>query len=82
MCEEALKCEGSATSSQRVRDTHDDCATILRGILSHTNFVHVQNFRDSFAPLGDTYGLATVSRLHCDPFAMPVASCRKTVAVQ
>ena len=29
-------------------------ATILRGILSHKIFEHVQNFRDYFAPLGDT----------------------------
>ena len=47
------KCEGSATSSRRVRDTRDDFATILRGILSHKIFEHVQNFRDYFAPLGD-----------------------------
>ena len=49
-----LNCEGSATSSRRVRDTRDDFATILRGILSHRIFEHVQNFRDYFAPLGDT----------------------------
>ena len=42
------------TSSRRVRDTRDDFATILRGILSHEIFEHVQNFRDYFAPLGDT----------------------------
>ena len=46
-------CEGSATSSRRFRDTRDDFATILRGILSHKIFEHVQNFRDYFAPLGD-----------------------------
>ena len=28
--------------------------TILQGILSHKIFEHVQNFRDFFAPLGDT----------------------------
>ena len=77
-----LNCEGSATSSRRVRDTRDDFATILRGILSHKIFEHVQNFRDYFAPLGDNESLATVSRLLCDPLAMFVASCRKTVAVQ
>ena len=49
-----LNCEGSATSSRRFRDTRDDFATILRGILSHKIFEHVQNFRDYFAPLGDT----------------------------
>ena len=49
-----LNCERSATSSQRVRDTRDDFATILRGILSHKIFEHVQNFRDYFAPLCDT----------------------------
>ena len=49
-----LNCEGSATSSRRVRDTRDDFATILRGILSHKIFEHVQNFRDYFEPLGDT----------------------------
>ena len=48
-----LNCEGSATSSRRFRDTRDDFATILRGILSHKIFEHVQNFRDYFAPLGD-----------------------------
>ena len=47
-------CEGSATSSRRFQDTRDDIATILRGILSHKIFEHVQNFRDYFAPLGDT----------------------------
>ena len=31
----------------------DDFAIILRGILSHKIFEHVQNFRDYFAPLGD-----------------------------
>ena len=49
-----LNCEGSATNSRWVRDTRDDFATILRGILSHKIFEHVQNFRDYFAPLGDT----------------------------
>ena len=49
-----LNCEGSATSSRRSRDIRDDFATILRGILSHKIFEHVQNFRDYFAPLGDT----------------------------
>ena len=29
-------------------------ATILRGILSHKIFEHVQNFHDYFASLGDT----------------------------
>ena len=29
-------------------------ATVWRGILSHKIFEHVQNFRDYFAPLGDT----------------------------
>ena len=32
----------------------NDFATNLRGILSHIIFEHVQNFRDYFAPLGDT----------------------------
>ena len=50
----ATNCEGLATSSRRVRDTRDYFATILRGILSHKIFEHVQNFRDYFAPLGDT----------------------------
>ena len=84
-----LNCEGSATSSRRVRDTRDDLATIMRGILSHKIFEHVQNFHDYFAPLGDTMymrgnyeSLATVSRLFYDPLAMSAASCRKTVAVQ
>ena len=49
-----LNCEGSATSLRRVRDTCDDFATILRGILSHKIFEHVQNFRNYFGPLGDT----------------------------
>ena len=49
-----LNCEGSATSSRRFWDTRDDFATILRGILLHKIFEHVQNFRDYFAPLGDT----------------------------
>ena len=41
-------------SSRRVRDSRDDFETILQGILSHKTFEHVQNFRDYFAPLGDT----------------------------
>ena len=68
-----------------VRDTRDDFATILRGILSHKIFEHVQNFRDYFAPLGDTCEEITNHwRLFQDCFtlAMSVASCRKTVAVQ
>ena len=44
----------SATSSWRVRDIRDDFATILRGILSHKMFEHIQNLCDYFAPLGDT----------------------------
>ena len=43
-----------ATGLLQVRDTRDDFATILQGILSHKIFEHVQNFRDYFAPLGDT----------------------------
>ena len=39
-----LNCEELATSSRRVRDIRDDFATILRGILSHTIFEHVQIF--------------------------------------
>ena len=54
ICRVQNDCEGSAISSRRVRDTRDDFATILRGILSHKIFEHVQNFRDYFAPLGDT----------------------------
>ena len=50
----ATKLRGVATSSRRFRDTRDDFAIILRGILSHKIFEHVQNFRDYFAPLGDT----------------------------
>ena len=42
---------------RQVRDRFETPAmtlTILRGILSHKIFEHVQNFRDYFAPLGDT----------------------------
>ena len=64
-----LNCEGSATSSRRVRDTRDDLATILRGILSHKIFEHVQNFRDFFAPLGDICeGITNHWRLFQDCF--------------
>ena len=48
-----LNCDGSANGSRRVRDTCDDFAIVLRGVLSHKNFGHVQNFlqtvRDQFA---------------------------------
>ena len=54
-----LNCEESATSSRWVLDTRDHYATILRGILSHKIFEHVQNFRDYFAPLGDTCEVIT-----------------------
>ena len=51
-------CDLIARGSRRVRDTRDDFAIILQGILSHKifehDFEHVQNFRDYFAPLGDT----------------------------
>ena len=47
-------CDEIARGRRQVRDTHDDFATILWGILSHKNFEHVQNFRDYFAPFGDT----------------------------
>ena len=82
-----LNCEGSATGSRRFRDTRDDFETILRGILSHKIFDHVQTFCDYFAPLGDTCEEITshwrlFPRLLCDPLAISVASCRKTVAVQ
>ena len=50
----ATKLRVSATNSRKVLDTRDDFATILRGILSHKFFGYVQNFRDYFAPLGDT----------------------------
>ena len=43
-------------------------------------FEHVQNFRDYFAPLGDTCEKITNHwRLLCDPLAMSVASCRSPV---
>ena len=56
-----LNCDGSANGSRRVRDTCDDFAIVLRGVLSHKNFGHVQNFRKPFA---------TSSRLlrgYCEP---------------
>ena len=43
-----------ATKLRGVGDKFETPATILRGILSHKIFEHVQNFRDYFAPLGDT----------------------------
>ena len=64
-----LNCEGSATSSRRVRDTRDDLATIMRGILSHKIFEHVQNFHDYSAPLGDICeGITNHWRLFQDCF--------------
>ena len=50
----ATKLRGVGDKFATVLDTRDDFATILRGILSHKIFEHVQNFRDYFAPLGDT----------------------------
>ena len=50
-------CDLIARGRRQVRDgfeTPATTATILRGILSHKIFEHVQNFRDYFAPLGDT----------------------------
>ena len=44
-----LNCDRSANGSRRVRDTCDDFAIVLRGVLSHKNFGHVQNFRKPFA---------------------------------
>ena len=48
------KLRGVGDKFATVRDTCDDFAIILRGILSHNFFEHVQNFRDYLAPLGDT----------------------------
>ena len=56
-----LNCDGFANGSRRVRDTCDDFAIVLRGVLSHKNFGHVQSFRKPFA---------TSSRLlrgYCEP---------------
>ena len=39
-----LNCDGSANGSRRVRDTCDDFAIVLRGVLSHKNFGHVHRF--------------------------------------
>ena len=40
--------DGSANGSRRVRDTCDDFAIVLRGVLLHKNFGHVQNFCKPF----------------------------------
>ena len=78
-----LNCKGSATSSRRFRDTRDDFATILRGILSNKIFEHVQNFRDYFAPLGDTCEEITNHwRLFRDCFATHSRCLSPVVAVQ
>ena len=78
-----LNCEGSATSSRWVRDTRDHFATILRGILSHKIFEHVQNFRDYFAPLGDTCEEITNQwRLFRDYFASNSRCLSPVVAKQ
>ena len=60
-----INCEGSETSSRRVRDTCDDFATIWQGILSHKIFEHVQNFREPFETLCDT---SEEIANHCDCF--------------
>ena len=71
------------TSSRRVRGTRDDFATILRGILSHKIFDHVQNFRDYFAPLGDTCKEITYHwRLFRDCFATHSRCLSPAVAKQ
>ena len=78
-----LNCEGSATSSRRVWDNHDEFATILRGILSHKIFEHVQNFRNYFAPLGDTCEEITNHwQLFRDCFATHSRCLSPVVAVQ
>ena len=78
-----LNCEESATSSRWVRDTRDDCATILRGILSHKIFEHVQNFCDYFAPLGDICEEITNHwRLFRDGFATQSRCLSPVVAKQ
>ena len=69
-----LICEGSATGSRRVRDTRDDFATILRGILSHKIFEHVQNFRKPFATLCDT---SEEIANHCDSFKSALRRTRE-----
>ena len=75
--------KGSATSLRRVRDTRDDVATILRGILSHKIFEYVQNFRDFFAPLGDTCEeIADHWRLFQDCFATHSRCLSPAVAKQ
>ena len=78
-----LNCEGSATSSRWFRDTRDDFATILRGILSHKIFEHVQNYCDYFAPLGDTCEEITNHwRLFRDCFATQSLCLSPVVAKQ
>ena len=49
-----LNCDGSANGSRQVRDTCDDFAIVLRGVLSHKNFGHVQNFRKRSRPVRDS----------------------------
>ena len=76
-------CEGSATSSRRVGDNRDDFAIVLRGILSKKIFEHVQNFRDYFAPLGDTCEEITNHwRLFRDCFATQSRCLSPAVAKQ
>ena len=72
-----------ATKLRLFRDTRNDFASILRGILSHKIFEHVQNFRDYFAPLGDTCEEITNHwRLFLDCFATHSRCLSPVVAKQ
>ena len=56
---------------------------MLRGILSHKIFEHVQNFRDYFAPLGDTCEeITNHGRLFRDCFATHSRCLSPAVAKQ
>ena len=86
-----LNCEGSATSSRRVRDTRVTlrlfCEEFCRIKFLNMFKIFATSLRH-LATLGNTCEQITNHwRLFrdcevCDPLAMFVASCRKTVAVQ
>ena len=79
----ATKLRGVGNKLATVSRHLDDFATILRGISSHKIFEHVQNFRDYFAPLGDTCEEITNHwRLFRDCFATHSRCLSSAVAKQ
>ena len=83
-------CDLIARDRRQVRDGFETPAMILQLFCEEFCRIKFLNMFNIFATTlrhlahmrGNYESLATVSRLLCEPLAMSVASCRRTVAVQ